>query len=90
MRRRDLREGLDEMLDGAMDLLGADMGNIQILNTTRRVLHIAAHRGFLQDFLHVFREVSADDNSACGRALAAGQRVVIENTETDELFAPFG
>jgi GAF domain-containing protein len=35
-----------------------------------------------------FREVSAEDDSACGRALRFGERIVIEDVEADPEFAP--
>jgi signal transduction histidine kinase len=88
-RLQSLEEGLDEMLAATIELLGADMGNVQILDASKAVLTIAAQRGFEQDFLDFFREVSAADDSACGRALRAGARVVIEDVETDPLFAPY-
>ncbi|HXY08277.1 MAG TPA: chemotaxis protein CheB [Terriglobales bacterium] len=87
-RIRSLREGLDEMLAAAIEGLGADMGNIQTLDAQRGVLVMAVHRGFRQDFLSFFYEVSAKDNSACGRALRSGQRIVIEDVETDAAYAP--
>src|SRR5262247_2128726 len=71
-RMRSLREGLDEMLAATIELLGADMGNVQLLNPERGVLGIAAQRGFEQAFLDFFREVSTTDDSACGRALRSG------------------
>jgi PAS domain S-box-containing protein len=83
-----LREGLEEMLFATVELLSADFGNIQILNAQRRVLLIEAQRGFEKEFLEFFREVSADDNSACGRALRTGERIIVENVETDPDFAP--
>jgi signal transduction histidine kinase len=76
------------MLTAIMELLGADRGNIQIFNREHSVLTMAAHAGFQQDFLDFFREVSADDGSACGRALHSGERVVIEDVEEDAAFAP--
>jgi signal transduction histidine kinase/DNA-binding response OmpR family regulator len=86
---RDLGEGLEEMLAATVELLGADMGNVQLINPDRGVLLIAAQRGFTQDFLDVFREVSMGDDSACGRALRVGERVVIDDVEADAPFAPF-
>lgn len=85
---RDLREGLDEMLGAAIELLGADMGNVQVLDAERSVLVVAAQRGFEQPFLDFFREVSTADNSACGRTLRTGARTVIEDIESDEPYAP--
>jgi len=87
-RMRSLREGLEEMLAATIDLLGADMGNIQLLDPSRGVLVIAAQRGFEQEFLDFFREVSTADESACGRTLRSGQRTVIEDVETDPPYAP--
>lgn len=85
---QSLREGLDEMLAATMELLGADFGNIQILDTSRGVLLIEAQQGFQKEYLDYFREVSANDGSACGRALRSGQRIVVEDVEADLDFVP--
>jgi PAS domain S-box-containing protein len=85
---RSLREGLNEMLASTIEMLGADFGNIQLLDLNRGVLTIEAHRGFTQDFLDFFREVSASDDSACGRALRSGERIIIQDVEVDAPFAP--
>ena len=87
-RMRSLRAGLDEMLAATIELLGADRGNVQMLDVEHGVLVIAAQHGFKQDFLDFFREVSAEDDSACGRALRSGERIVIEDVEDDAPFAP--
>jgi hypothetical protein len=42
-----------------IELLAADMGIIRNLDPARGVLKIEAHRGFKQEFLASFREVSA-------------------------------
>ena len=88
-RARTLQEGLQEILAAVIGLLGADKGNVQLLSEERRVLTIAAQQGFRQDFLEFFREVSADDDSACGRSLRSGARVIIEDIEADPGYAPF-
>lgn len=87
-RIQNLSEGLDEMLSATIELLGADMGNVQILDPTRKVLHIAAQRGLTSEFVDFFGEVLGEDDSACGRTLRAGQRTVIEDIESDDLYAP--
>jgi PAS domain-containing protein len=84
----NLHEGLDEMLAGTIRLLGADMGNIQLLDERRGALVIRAQRGFAPAFLDYFAEVTAEDDSACGRTLRSGQRTIIEDVEKDEPFAP--
>ena len=88
-RAGSLHEGLLEMLSAVIELLGADKGNVQLLDASRQVLTIAAQQGFEQPFLEFFREVSAEVDSASGRALRFGQRIVIEDVEADEGFRPF-
>ena len=85
---QSLQEGLNEMLAATIDMLGADMGMMQLLDDKRGVLLIVAQRGFTQDFLDFFRDVSVQDDSTCGRALRLGERIVVEDIETDEPFAP--
>jgi PAS domain S-box-containing protein len=86
-RCRDLHEGLDAMLDAVIELMGADKGNVQLLHPNG-VLTIEAQRGFDKDFLEFFREVTTQDDSACGRALRSGDQIVIEDVELDEPYAP--
>jgi PAS domain S-box-containing protein len=85
---RDLNEGLVEMLRASIQMMGADKGNVQILDD-RGVLTIAAQQGFDQPFLKFFKEISVNENLACARALRSGRRVIIENVEADERFTPF-
>jgi signal transduction histidine kinase/ActR/RegA family two-component response regulator len=60
-----------------------------LLDDSGSKLIIAAQRGFEQDFLTLFSQVSAADDYACARALRSGQRVVIEDVESDGAYAPF-
>ncbi|HXW71220.1 MAG TPA: PAS domain S-box protein [Methylocella sp.] len=85
-RMPSTQEGIEEMLEATIDMLGADMGNVQLLQGG--VLRIAAQRGFSQEFLDFFREVSTEDDSGCERALRSGARTMIEDVEADELYAP--
>ncbi len=82
----DLKQGLEEMVAAAIELVGADKANVQLLNH-QGVLTIEAQRGFERDYLEYFREASANDNSACGRALRSQQQIVIGDVETDEPYA---
>ena len=87
-RSRTFTDGLQELLGGVIELMGADKGNVQLLDPQRAVLTIVAQRGFRQDFLDFFREVSVNDESACGRALRSGEPVIIEDVERDPQYAP--
>ncbi len=84
-----LQAGLDALLDALLTSLGAPRGNLQLLSGDTESLHIVAQRGFEQDFLEFFREVSAAHDTACGRALRNGERVIIEDVELDVAFASF-
>ncbi len=75
------------MLRASIRMMGADKGNVQILDA-RGVLTIAAQQGFDQPFLEFFKEVYVTDNSACARALRRGRQIIIEDVEADENFAP--
>jgi PAS domain S-box-containing protein len=86
--QKHLSEGLAEMLDATIELLGADKGNVRILDAERGVLRIAAQRGFEQNFLDFFREVSIQDDSAFSQSIRSGKRIVIEDVEADEAYAP--
>jgi PAS domain S-box-containing protein len=86
--KRDLRQALDEILAGAIELLGSDTGIIRIFNPTRGVLTIEAHRGIKQELLSVFHQMSVAGNSACARALRSGERIVIADVESETRVAP--
>ena len=88
LRTDSLEEGLSAMLDAVIDLLGAEKGNVQVLDPKTGTLRILVHRGFNQDFLDYFRAVTVNDQSVCGRALRTGERIVVEDVETDEASKP--
>jgi len=78
---------LEEVLDATIALQNADFGNIQLYDPETQALEIVAQRGFHQDFLEYFGNVR-DTGAACGRAMDLGERVIIEDVETDSEFAP--
>ncbi len=88
-RMPSMRDGLDQVLEATLKLLGAEKGYVQRFDAEHRVLRIVSHRGFDQEFLDLFSEVSQQDDSACGRALRTGERVLIEDTEADPAYASY-
>src|SRR5215470_14740822 len=90
---KDLRDAselgslLASALDGALSLLRADRGNVQILDPATGSLRIVAQHGFSADFLDHFAVVT-DDGSACGRAAAQHTQTVIVDVSIDPRFAP--
>ncbi len=85
----DLSRALQDILESAVEITGADMGNLQLYNAASDSLELVAHRGFDREFMEYFRNVAADESTACGRALASRKRVVITDVTTDPLYEPF-
>jgi PAS domain S-box-containing protein len=83
----DLQTALEEVLESAIALLEADMGNIQLVDPQTGELQIVAYRGFREDFLEHFRRVGADPSAVCARAAQQGQRAIIEDVQADPAFA---
>lgn len=76
---------LEEILDSTIELMGADFGNVQVLDG--EVLRIVAQRNFPKEFLDYFHEVSHATTAACSTAFSKGRRVIVDDVERDPLFA---
>jgi signal transduction histidine kinase len=80
------RPGLwQEVVDAAVAVAGADMGNMQLLDPQTGALTIVASRGFGRPFLEYFARVG-EGLAACGAALQRGERVVVEDVAASPLF----
>ncbi|MEN3295722.1 MAG: diguanylate cyclase [Burkholderiales bacterium] len=84
----DLKSALEEVLDASIKMLNAAMGCIELYNPQTGKLEIVAQRGFQQDFLD-FHAGRVDGGSASARAMKTGQRVTIEDVETEPDYAPY-
>jgi GAF domain len=78
---------LDRALEGALALLRAGLGNIQIRDPGEQALTIACSSGFGSEFLEYFAVVD-DASSACGRAVREHSQTVIADVADDPAFAP--
>jgi PAS domain S-box-containing protein len=79
-------ECLAGILDAAIAVTGADMGNLQLIDDASGSLVIAAQRGCNERFLRFFGSVAVDENSACAAALASGRRIIVEDVTKSEIF----
>jgi PAS domain S-box-containing protein len=75
-----------DIVDAAIDLTDADMGNIQLVDQQSGQLHVEASRGFEPPFLEHFKTVRGDE-AACGTAMQTGMRVIVEDVESSPIFA---
>jgi PAS domain S-box-containing protein len=82
----DGRRLLLEIVDAAIAITHADMGNIQLLDPDRGVLEIEASRGFEKPFLDYFKVVERG-HASCGASLLSGSRTVVEDVAASPLFA---
>ena len=85
MRDRDTGVLFSDVLDLVMKVTNTDLGNIQVLDSRAGGLKIVAQRGFESEFLDFFRDVRGDE-AACGTAMRARQRVLVEDVATSPVF----
>jgi hypothetical protein len=83
---RDLDSDLLPVLDIAIDMTGADMGNLQRFDESADCLTFVASRGFSSEALSFFGVVRRDTNSTCAAALTRRMRVFVEDVSTSYLF----
>ena len=82
----DVNGCLQEILNVAIEISGADKGNIQLLDAESGHLNLAAHSGFEEPFLQFFGTVT-DGNTACRLALNSQQRIIVEDVNESEIFS---
>lgn len=76
---------LGQVLDLAIEMAGADFGNIQLFDPAKGGLRIVASRGLDAEFLDYFKIVRGYE-SACGFALQEHRRVIVSDVRNDTSF----
>lgn len=76
---------LGQVLDLAIEMAGADFGNIQLFDPANGGLRIVASRGLDAEFLDYFKIVRGYE-SACGFALQEHRRVIVSDVRNDTSF----
>ncbi|WP_052959059.1 PAS domain S-box protein [Methanoculleus sediminis] len=91
MIQADRAEALyEQILDTAMTILDADFASIQMLYAERGPvgeLRLLGHRGFTEEAARFWEWVRPDSESACGKALLTGQRVIVPDILDCEFMA---
>jgi signal transduction histidine kinase/ActR/RegA family two-component response regulator len=82
----DVASCLEEVLKVAIEISGADKGNIQLLDNKTNALILTVQRGFEDPFVEYFESVATGD-TACGVALLTKQRVIVEDITESEIYA---
>jgi PAS domain S-box-containing protein len=77
---------LEEIVDAAIAITGADMGTMQVLDPESGLLRLVASRGFDRTFVEFFALVRPGQG-ATGTALRQGARVVVGDVEASYVFS---
>jgi hypothetical protein len=83
--RQNSASVLNWLLDSALQITNANMGNVQLFDPDSGCLHIAAQYGFDRSFIDYFEYVR-EGEAACGKAMKTRQRVVIEDVTKGPVF----
>ena len=86
---RGVRSVLECALTGALELTGAPLGYVQLMDWDKGLLTIAAQRGFNDESLGFFRHVRPEQGCSCARTLTERGAVVVEDVDRDKDFAPY-
>jgi GAF domain-containing protein len=84
----DIQAVLDFTLAQSLSLSETELGNIQLMEWNSGYLEISSQCGFNEEFLTFFKHVTANDGSACGRALRKRESIVIADVMLDAEFTP--
>jgi PAS domain S-box-containing protein len=87
-RSMDLRDVLGETLAAVTHLLGTAMGNVLLYDPERKTLSPAASLGLTPEYLKLIERVELGAGS-CGAAFVRKAQLIVEDVETDPLYAPF-
>jgi PAS domain S-box-containing protein len=86
VQQGDLSGLLNDILEASIDITGANMGTIQIVDGSH-TMKIVAHRGFEQSYIDFFNNVCEETTAACGMALKLHERVIVEDVTSSPIFA---
>lgn len=73
----------DKLLEVAMTVMRSDAASLQMMTAGGNELRLLASNGLQPESVAYWQRVGADSASACGQALARGERVILEDVEAD-------
>src|SRR5262245_38543956 len=80
MTENDLSKILGEVVDVAIELTGADFGNVQLVVPKTSTLKMLVQRGFPQWWLDFWNSVPRGEGT-CGVSAKLEERVIVEDVE---------
>ncbi|HEX8185440.1 MAG TPA: ATP-binding protein, partial [Blastocatellia bacterium] len=88
MTTLDLDALLNEILRAALSVQGTDMGMLSLCDSQNDGLNLKAYSGFDKEFLKIIEWVPPG-GGACGTCYEQRRRVIVEDVETDPIFAQY-
>jgi PAS domain S-box-containing protein len=83
----DIGKCLLAVVDAAIVITGSAKGSVQLVEAKSGLLHIAAQRGFDDEFLNFFAALDHRTSPvAAAAAVRTKKRVTVENVETSDIF----
>ena len=76
-----------QLLEAAIQVMGADMGSMQMLSPNQNELLLLAWKGFHPAAAAFWKTVTVESTTTCGMALKTGERVVVRDVETCDFMA---
>ena len=76
---------MENILAAAVEIVAADMGNVQLLDRETNAIRMVAQCGFQTSFLQFFTDNPG--TTACGEAVTRAERVIVEDVATHPIFA---
>jgi len=83
--KANLHSALTWVVDAALQVTGADLANLQLVDPLSGDLYIAAQHGFSKPFLDFFDRVH-EGSAACGMALSRRGRIIVEDVTQSPIF----
>ncbi|HEY6814957.1 MAG TPA: GAF domain-containing protein [Croceibacterium sp.] len=78
----------DQAVAEVARLTGSQFANMQLYVAAQDTLLLLAYRNFEPAFVGRFASFRPDGRTSCSRAVACGERVILEDVEQDPPFAP--
>lgn len=86
VRAGDSTSLLQDIVKAAIAITNADMGNIRLVEPDGKSLRLVASHGLDQAFVDAYGVIQSSQ-CPCGHAMQLGERVIVEDITTSELFA---
>jgi Arc/MetJ-type ribon-helix-helix transcriptional regulator len=87
--RFDVQRVLESSLANGLEVTGAVLGIIQVMDGETGSLTFGAQRGFSNEFLGCFRHVKGETGLPCPRAIKERKAIIVEDVLRDRKYAPY-